>query len=402
MSDTLSTTGLDIYTLAERRALIAASLRSAISTTLDLSPDQPTGQHLDIPNERIQAVAELVLAIFSSFDPDAATGRALDAVSSITGTYRDPATNGEVALTVTFSAAGSVLSGDIVAVSGDPDNRWIIDDTVTDTGGPYPEAVAATATAENTGAIDAAAGTITVIVTPRPNWTTVTNALDATPGEAEESDTSLRLKREIEVAGGGSTSVIAVRAEVSALDFIDETIIYENPYHYAVAPMPPNSIEVVAWDTGATGTLTAAQRATMAETIFTEKAGGIQPYGTDIGDGVGTNEYTYTDSQGIAHQIGWTMAAASVITIVVSINGVGDYDVDAYEGDAAMTAAIVAWGADLTIGEDVVFAQLIEVVMSQPGLNDYTAITINGGAVNVPIGARQIASILAVNITINS
>jgi len=395
MTDALTSTGLTIDDLQTRTDAVIAEIRSEISALADLSSESPTGQLIRIKLERVQALAELLQSIYASFDPAQAVGRSLEAVSSITGTYRDPASKGTVTLTLGLAAATTVPAGSQAAVTGDPDNIWVLTADVTSVGaGNY----AGAAEALEAGRIEAAAGTITTIVTPVVGWNSVTNAADATAGDPVETDTELRLRRETELALGGSTTVDAIQAEVSALDWTLYAKCYENDLPISVAPMPPNSIEVVIWTSA---NLTAAQVLELATLIFTEKAGGPRAYGSDIGDGSGDTYTVIQNAQGDNVVIGWTRATEQVLTITYDLTTNSDY-----EGDAAFSSAVAAlFSAAHSVGDDILIAELIAYAMGQPGVENVvsTSITVGGGGpfvVDQAIGAREIATLIAGDITV--
>jgi uncharacterized phage protein gp47/JayE len=389
MTDQLTATGLELDDFETVRALIVTQLRSTISAILDVSPDQPVGQLTDIFTEHRQQHSELLQEIYSAMDPEQATGQSLDAICSMTGTYRNPATAGTVALTLNLNAATTVPAGSIAAVTGDPDNQWILDAAVTSVGaGNYPGA----ATASNTGVIPAVAGTITTIVTPVVGWNSVTNAADATEGEERESDTDLRLRREQELQQGGSTSLGAVVAAVSAIEEVIQVVGYENVRSYVQDGMPPKSIEIVYW-AGATTPTPAATVAEIAETIQSEKAGGIEAYGTDTdGDTPPTQYETVTDDYG-TYLISFTRAEdlRVVLTYVLTTNS-------DYPGNATFRAYVSSWCDDnLGIGDDVYYTKMIDVGYNVAGIDNLT-LTLNffgdpPGTADLTVGGRQIATV---------
>lgn len=401
MVDELTTTGLEIDDYTTRRADVVADLRSVISSILDVSPDQPIGQKTDIYLERLQAAMEILQEVHAAFDPAQATGLTLDGVCSILGTYRNPATKGTVTLKLTLNATTTVPAGSQAAVSGDANNIWVTDEAVTSVGaGDYTVG----ATALTAGVYPAVSSSITTIVTAVAGWTAVTNDADATPGEARETDADLRVRRNSELSLGGSTSVDAIRAEVSEITWVEDVIVYENDSIRSVAPMPPKSIETVIRKTAV---LTAAQVAELGALLLTEVAAGIQAYGSDIGDGSGDESTPIEDDRDNIHAIGWTRASEQTVHIEVDISTAGDYDADTYEGDAALKAAIVAWGEDLEIGEDVVFFKLVQTVMDQTGIENATSILVDTvdppvGTSDIPIGAREVALISTANIDVVS
>lgn len=394
MTDELTSTGLNLDDFETVRALVVAQLRATISNILDVSPDQPIGQITDITLEHRQQISELLQEIYSAMDPEQATGQSLDALCSMTGTYRNPATYGTVGLTLNLNAATTVSAGKIAAVTGDPDNQWILDADVTSVGaGNY----AGTATASETGVIQALAGTITTIVTPVAGWNSVTNALDADEGEEVESDTDLRLRREVELQQGGSTALGAVVAAVSAIEEVIQVIGYENVRAYVQDGMPPKSIEIVYWS-GATSPTPAAVVAEIAETIQSEKAGGIQAYGTDT-DGASTETETVTDDYG-SYEIGFTRAEDLRVELEYTLTTNSNYP-----GDATFQAYVSGWSDDnIGIGDDVFYTKMIDVGYNVAGIDNLSLrLRFFGGAwgtADLSVGGRQIATVDSGDITV--
>lgn len=394
MTDELTSTGLNLDDFETVRALVVAELRSTISSILDVSADQPIGQLVNIVLEKRQELSELLQEIHSAADPDQASGQSLDGVCSYTGTYRDAATKGTVTLTLNLDATTTVPAGSIAAVTGDADNQWILDSAVTSTtAGDYPGA----ATASETGAIQALAGTITTIVTAVSGWNTVTNAADATPGEARETDTDLRVRREVELQQGGATTIGAIVAEVSAIDEVLAVVGYQNTAWYVQDTMPPKSVEIVYW--AGTGTPVAAATVTaIATAIQNTKAATTEAYGTDI-DGIGTTYETVTDDYG-SYDIGFTVASDQTVELEYTLTTDSDYP-----GDTAFKAAIAAWAdANLSIGDDVLYTKMIDVGYNTVGITNLSLrLRLSGGGwgtSDLTIGSREIAQISTGDITV--
>ena len=393
MADELTATGLSIDTLEDRIAAVSALLRSAISPNLDLSPDQPSGQIVRILCERTQSVLELVRSVHSGFDPDAASGDALTALGVLTGTQRRAATEGHVTLTCNLDGATTLTGGvSAASVAGDATNRWVLDTTYTSPAGPAGNYFLAF-TAENPGAIQAVAGTITVIATPTVGWNTVTNAVDATEGLAEETDTALRLRRELELAIGGSTSVDAIQAELSQLVGMIEATVLENDSDVTVDGIPPHAFEAIVWD----GAAPAVADADIAETIFRSKAAGIRAWGSTL------VTPAYVDDQGNSHAIRFTRADDLRIKVEVTLT----HDAS-YIGNALVKAAIVAAAAAFfTVGDDVFRSRITDWVMGCGGVENVSLVRLaifpaGVAAADIAVAIREIATIAVADIVVIS
>lgn len=384
MTDQLTSLGLTIDSLETRLATVKAALRTSISPTLDLSPDQPDGQLLYIFLERLQAAMELLEEIYTILDPDSATGHALTYLSTLTGTQRRAASYGVVELRLTLDAAITVPAGSVANVLDQSTNRWATDEEVTSTGaGQYY----VNATALTAGAIQALAGTITVISTPVAGWTAVTNLADATEGEEEETDTALRLRRELELTASGSTSVNAIRADLLALTGCDQCLVMENTTDSTDGDgRPAHSVEALVY--GSDPPLTDAL---VAETLWDSKAAGIETYGDD-----GAN---VEDSMGNLHWVAFNRATVVEIDVEVTLTTTASY-----AGDDAVKAAIVAVSDDYLIGGDVIVSKIAAAAFVV-GVEDVTLTRVryhagSWGTSNLSILLREIAHIDVANITV--
>ena len=403
MADYLDDTGLHVDALEDRLAATKALLRAAISANLDLTPEQPTGQLVEILGENHQEILELIRAVYTAWDPDSSTGHSLTALALLTGTQRQSATKGTVTLRCNLNGATTLTGGvSTAAVSGDTTNRWVLLTSFTSPAGPAANYDLAFE-AENAGAIQALAGTITVIATPTAGWNSVTNLADATEGQGEEGDPSLRLRREQELATGGSTTVDAIEAALSALEGMLEVVVYENDLDVAVSGIPPHAFEAVVHGTGAA----VPTDADIAESIFEEKAGGIRAYGTTV--------QAHTDSQGNDHQIGFTRATELRIIVEVTIPA-ANRGPD-YVGDAAVADAIEDWangytdadGNDIagffTVGLDVYRSEVSAVVVQLAGVENVSLVRLaihpaGVAAVDLTVARDQIATIDSADVTV--
>src|SRR5690606_28957478 len=127
----------------------------------------------------------------------------LDAISSITGTFRSPGTPSNVDLTFT-GVPGSMILADSIVESADTGDRWIVDQTFTI--GPGGTAVVPSRS-QAIGPIQAEPNTITRMITTIAGVSAVTNHNPATPGSDAEKDSSLRIRRRLSVGRPGNNQV---------------------------------------------------------------------------------------------------------------------------------------------------------------------------------------------------
>lgn len=373
MPDQLTSAGIEIDTLDIRTERVKNTIRIEISDNMDLSSDQPSGQFVEIICERIQAAFELLQEIHTAFDPDQATGNLLAMLAVLTGSSKQGATKGTVTLTLNLDAATTVLAGAVFQVAGEPTNRWVTDVDVTSVGaGNYDVA----STAQNAGAIQALAATITVIVTPQAGLNSCTNALDAQEGLDEETDTELRLRRTQEVFLPGAADVTAIQAQISDIAGIISVFVDENTSTHAVGTLPPSHIECIIWD----GSPPAVANADIAEVIFEQKPASKNAYGTTV--------VAHTDSVGTSHQIGFTRVTVVNILCDITLEVGSDY-----VGDVIVQSTINTYiETTLLVGGDVLRADIIQYVNELDGI-------INVDIANLKLSKKPAAT-TAVDITI--
>src|SRR5690554_2158867 len=95
-----------------------------------LDPSSPDGLKIAHDAEIFSALDESLYRAWASKDPAKAVGIDLDAISSITGTFRSPGTPSNVDLTFT-GVAGSIILAESIVESAATGSRWVIDDTYT-------------------------------------------------------------------------------------------------------------------------------------------------------------------------------------------------------------------------------------------------------------------------------
>jgi uncharacterized phage protein gp47/JayE len=427
----LTLTGLTIATFEEVRAAINEDLRSAFGTSIRLDDSSFLGQLVAIFAERIATVWELSEAINSAQDPDGATGANLDALAALTGTQRLAATQSTVVLTLTGTPATFVPSGSRASTASTEQlfettedatiaalTAWValtpyalgdrrtnasrayvvtIAGTSAGAGGPTTTASAivdgsvtwrymgegtgaddAESQAVETGQIVAVSGDITEIETPVGGWQSVINLLDADEGRDQESDEDLRVRREVELAGGGTATVGAIRARLLELAGVTDVTVFDNPSDSInVDGMPPHSVEAL---------VQGGDDQEILDTLLASVAAGIQTTGTESG--------TSTDSQGFDHAV--EFSRPDEIDIWIDVTLIKDPDVYPLDGDTQIKAAIVAMGDAVEAGKNAVASQIIAAVFTVPGVLDVTDIDLGtapapSGSVTIPIAFRELA-----------
>lgn len=352
----LTSAGFTAPTLLEIKATIENSLRAEISPTLDLTPSSPLGQMVDIFARQVRVAWEALAGLYSAQDPNGATGTTLDQLAALTGTTRKPATPSRAIVQCSLQAGTYPAGTLIVAVDGSPDVTFTNVNSITSvgTGTTYTEPFTST----GTGPIPALAGTLTQVVAPLGSFVSASNAADAVLGEDIENDAELRFRRNQDVSLPGGSTADAIASDLSDLEGVVSVTVLENDTSAVDANgLTPHSVEAIVY-------APSVAAADIASTIYGTKPAGT---GTD-----GTTTTTIQSSQGYDVDIQWTapslLSAEAALTIQVDA---------AYGGDVAFSAAVAeASFADLAVGEDLDWSDLVAYAMDVPGVLRVTAVSL--------------------------
>lgn len=331
-------------------AEIAAAQRAspALGSDWDTSAESPGGQINAAFGAQLASAWEAVGVVYRSRDPRFASFAGLDVVCGLTGATRRAATKGTVTLSVVLGAGVTIPAGSIAHVAGQPTNRWVTTESVTNSDG-IAQTKQVAAEAEAAGLYVANSGTITVIATPRTGWTSVTNASDAVPGAAAERDPALRVRRDESLTSGGSSPVDAVRAALVAVSGVSKVTVTENATNRTVDGIPPKSL----WCIVQGGT-----DAAVAAALWAAKGGGIGTYGN--------TSVTVLDVGGFSRVVNFqrptTVNMYCALTVV--------YDDGAYAGDAAVKAAVTAVTVGALSGATLRLSSIIAAAKAVAGVVD--------------------------------
>lgn len=385
----LTSTGFVIKTLTEIKADLESRQRANISTTLDVSPSSPHGQHNAVVARALRLVEESMLALYQAIDPDSASGDALDRVCAITGTIREAATATRSTVVVNVDPGTYAIGALVAAVDGRPGDTFANVEAVTNSGGAAAN-VSALFDAQATGPIACPSNTL-VISGALSGWNSVVSNTEGDLGSNVETDGALRVRRAQEVANPGSTSTSGVAADIlRECPTVDTVTVIENDTDATVDGIPPHSLEAIVFGPLAPS---AAEDLAVATQILESKAGGIYTHGTTSVD--------VTDAEGQVHAIRFTRPAIEDLVIVIACS----VDLSTYAGDTALKTAIATAAAIAYVpGLDGAGSQIAAWAHTVPGVLRVTGVTINGGsAFGVEaIDSRSVARIQSANITVTS
>jgi uncharacterized phage protein gp47/JayE len=371
---------------AELAEEILEDERGTISAQLDGSASTFIGNLNNIFADQLGQAWEVLEAAIAGYDPNSATGAALVALCLLTGVIRRGSTKGLVTATVNLDASKSFAAGDLVAhVANEPTNRWLNRDAVVSTtSGNYSAVFESEFAGSGT---TAAAGSLTVIAGPVSGWNSITNAADATEGTDIEPEEDLRARRDQSVAQPGSGTVDAIRADVLAVDGVEQCTVEENATDSTVGSLTPHSFRAVIWD----GSPAAADDDAIAQAIYDTKPAGIASIGTASGTAVKADSTTTTVS----------FERATAVPIYVDVDVVSSVGVSA----ADVKAAVVAAMSDRLVGADVVIKKIEAAVLALDGVDDLDFVQIGtapspSGTANISISSTQIATVSTSNIVV--
>ncbi len=296
---------------APRAADFITEVESAIDAELvarglpssDYDHDLVFGVVRDVLATLLGDLSEGLQAIYDAGTPNGATGLHLDDIGSIRGVERNEATASRVEVSLTGTAATSVLTGKLL--KDDDGNQW----AATEDGTVGGSDVTFEATVE--GATTLESGATLTPVTPVAGWTGGTASADATVGNERESDADYRSRQAKALQNQGSGSANAIRARLLELDFLDAAFVVENNTASVVTSsgvtLQPHSIAVILYPGG----LTTAQEDDIAEAIYLHTCPGIYTNGGETA--------TVTREDGYEETIRWDYAADLSVTTVATV-----------------------------------------------------------------------------------
>jgi len=295
---------------------------------------------------------------------------------------------------VTFTGADGQKEQPILTFQDNTlDDGGAVTITITETTKGFSPFVDLLMTAQNTGAVQALSGTLTVIDTPEPGITSITNLLDATVGRDEETDAAFKQRRNETLQKTGTATIGGIRAAVLEVLNVIQVQINENiTLVVDVSGVPGKAFETFVLN---------GLDDPIGQAIFDSKPAGIEAFG-DITVNV-------IDSQGFTQQVSFSRPTEIDIFLIVNITKNTDlsegplYPVD---GDDQVEQAILDFTVDFQMDQDVINNQLYIPVNEIAGV---IGIEILQGTAptptledNIPIGTDEIARFDSSRITVNS
>lgn len=250
-SDSFGAAGLTVETLTEIIADITTGLQGIYGSNINVDPNSPDGQMINIFSQACADLRELALQVNAGFDPDQAVGSILDSRVAINNIERNGGTYTIVPITAVTSTTVNLVGldsqfnnpqGTGYTIQDDAGNQYILIDSITLTAGTN----IIDFRAQTIGAVTPTVNTITTPVTIVIGVTSVNNPSDPlSVGEEEETDTQLRIRRQQSVANNNSSYLNGLLGTVLALTGVVSAQLYENATSGTVSTMVPYSMWLI-------------------------------------------------------------------------------------------------------------------------------------------------------------
>jgi len=374
------------------------NLYLGIDPEWNLDESTPDGLKIAADAEVFADLDEQAKLAYDSKDPSKATGVDLNAISAITGTFRDFGTPSTITTVTLTGVDGTVVPAGSQVRSSADSTLWTLDSATTISGGTATGSV----TAVESGATEASIGTITQIVDTVGGWQTVTNDTIATPGTKTQTDAQLRLTRAKRVGLPGNNQIDSMLGQIGAVDGVRRFKIYENDTDTPDGDgLPGHSIAPIV-DGGTDDDVALA--------IYLKKNPGVtlHPASTPVVVTV-TSPVFPSNTKDITFSRPTYVDILIVVEITddgtlpnTTIQDVTDAILDYVQGDLVDASQGFNQGG-FDIGENVTLSRFytpINQVIGPYGNSYVSDLTLNGSAANVTIAFNELSRFTSGNITV--
>lgn len=298
-----------------------------------LGADSKDGQYLAIFAAAAFDTCQVAQAVYNSFSPLTAIGKALSTQVKLNGIAREIATYSQVDVYIVGQVGTAINNGIVADTLG---QKWNLPTEVII---PLSGDITVTATAQNAGNISAAANTVTTIFTPTRGWQTVNNPTASVDGAPVESDAQLRIRQTESVAQPALTVFESTIGLVAAQTGVLRYRGYENDTNVTDSDgIPAHTISIV---------VEGGDDTAIAQAIWSKKTPGTGTYGT-------TSEVIF-DQFGTPDTIRFYRPTSVVIGVNIEIEPLAGY---VSTTEDLIKAAVADYLNSLRIGDDVYISRL--------------------------------------------
>lgn len=225
--DYINSTGVVVPDTADIKSEVEKEFKTALGDNMSTADDTPQGRLIAAETSARRSVAENNAELANQINPGLAAGVFLESICAWLNIKRKP----ESASTIASVTLGGVPLVEIPvgsrARSADGDLYATTRAVVLDTAGQGSVDFVAV----DTGALTCPVGGLTTIIDPVLGWETVYNRNAAVPGSAAQSDTALRLQRELRLASQGISTVEAQISGLYGVEGVRSLAFLENISH---------------------------------------------------------------------------------------------------------------------------------------------------------------------------
>ena len=321
-------------TLAEIKTRITDRLE-LLNPGFDFSIESPDGQNIEIFSYELFQLWQQLALIFTSGNPQTATGQGLRNIGQMSGISmnnadRSYATIGLVGTTDTLVPAGS-------EVSDAGGNKF-----VTEFNAVIPTNVGVIAI--NAGPTPVLAGTIVNIDTAVVGWDSITHTTDGNLGETVETEQEFRNKRNKAVMAASESVTEALRGKLVLLGITQVEILNNDTDSPLADGTPIGNIHVNVTETDVTDEV-------IASTILAYKSMGTPTFGTTT--------VIVNDTQGNPHTIKFSKAVPISTEIDLDVTFLSS---DNSGAEDSIRAALTEYVNSLSASEDVIWSHMFGLI----------------------------------------
>ncbi len=240
IAPTIDESGIHAPTYDQILAWLKSQYRGIYGDDAYLENDSLDGQWLGVLALQFSQVNGMCIQTYNSFSPKTANTDALTRNVKINGIKRVLPTYSTVDVTLIGLPGTSIKNG---SVGDTNNNKWILPTVITI---PPSGEITVTATSEKAGAIFAAVGAVSKILTPTRGWSSVLNANTSSLGQDIENNARLRQRQALSVANSSMSQTEAIRGSLLTLDNVTRCKAFENKTSIIDENgLPPKSVCIV-------------------------------------------------------------------------------------------------------------------------------------------------------------